>query len=398
MHATPKYDVTEGSDVGRTLDLLFGKAPTIAHREEDTPAPATGIESMIPSRAEIGRHVSRDEALSLPMVFRAVQILAFASKQLSIDTFRNGVRIDDHDLVRRPDPFLARSKWIERTVTSLATTGNAYWELVNHPDGSVAQVKILNPLHVRIRTNGFGQVTGYAVAGRERPLPPSKVKHLTLLSVEGNAYGLGPIQSANPDLRGALDTRDYAANWFDSGGQPNGILKSDQTLNSDRAAEAKKQWNESAGARNGVAVLGQGLSYQPVYIAPKDAQFIESRQFDVTSIARMFGTPASLMLAAVEGSSQTYANVEQDWIAFTRFTLMGYLVEIEDALSELLPGRQRAGFNVEALHRADITTRYAAHKTAIEIGLYSAEYARGIENIPSAAAGVAASDKEIANV
>lgn len=383
--------------MSRISELIFGKAPALAGREETTTEPAAGIEAMIPSRSSAGRLVSVNDALSLNMVFRAVQILAFAGKQLSIDTIRNGLVIDDNDLVRRPDPFLARSKWIERNITALATTGNAYWHLIRDAAGAIVQVKILNPLRVRIETDLVGRVTGYRVAGYDKPLKPSEVRHLTLLSVEGNAYGLGPIQQANPDLRGAIDTRDYASNWFDAGGQPTGILKSDQSLTPDTAARAKSSWNETAGARNGVAVLGQGLSYQPIYIAPKDAQFIESRQFDSTSIARMFGTPASLMLIGVEGSSQTYANVMQEWIAFTRFTLMGYLVEIEDALTDLLPGRQRAAFNVEALHRADIVTRYQAHKTAIEIGLYSTEYARRIENIPAEAAPATIPTEEPSN-
>lgn len=332
-----------------------------------------------PSRAAAPRSVNVGEALGLPAVWRAVHILAIAGKQLSIDTYRYGIQVDDHPLTRLPDPNLSRSSWIEQVVVSLACTGNAYLELKRDPDDTIRAIPVLNPLDVRIKSDSFGTVTGYGYRGRD--LPASRIKHLTLLRVPGTAYGLGPIQAAQPDLRGALDTRDYAANWFQDGGQPNGILSTDQPLPPQTTKAVKDTWNESAGAKNGVAVLSNGLKYQPIFMSPKDVQFIEAQQFNVTAIARMFGIPASLMLTAVDGgTSQTYSNVEQEWLAFLRFTLMGYLVEIEDALSDLLPGKQRARFNVEALLRADTTTRYGSYETAIRAGFLDVDEVRALEN------------------
>lgn len=130
-------------------------------------------------------------------------------------------------------------------------------------------------------------------------------------------------------------------------------------------------------------MLGQGLHYEAMFLNPKDAQFLESMQFSTTQIARLFGTPSSLMLAAVEGSSQTYQNVEQDWLGFVRFSSMQYLIEIEDALSQLLPRGQYAKFNVEALLRTDTTTRYAAYAKAIEAKWMFPDEVRRIENLPA---------------
>lgn len=333
-----------------------------------------------PTRSASSGSVTVTEALGLLNVYRAVQVHAFASKQLSIDTVRYGLLVADHPLVRRPDPDNTRSGWIEQSVVSLASTGNAYYEIIRDGFGQVVALPVLNPLDVRIQTNRDGRVTGYGYRGRS--LAPSKVRHITLLRIPGSAYGLGPIQAAQPDLRGAISTRDYAANWLDDSGVPTGILKSDQPIGAEKAREAKKFWNENAGQKNGVVVLGSGLGYQPIFLTPKDVQFIESQQFSVTQIARLFGTPASLMLAAVEGNSQTYSNVEQDWLAYVRFTLMGYLVEIEDALSDLLPGAQRARFNIEALLRADTTSRYSSYKTAIDAGFMDVDEVRAIEGLP----------------
>lgn len=360
------------SPVGRSIRELLSGTKRSAESGDNTTSGVTA-----PSRSAASGSVSVGEAFGLSMVYRAIQVHAIAAKQLSIETTRYGRRRDDHPLTRRPDPSTTRSAWIEQLVVSMASTGNAYAEIIRDAFGQAIALPVLNPLDVRIRSNREGVVTGYAYRGRE--LRPDQVMHTTLLRIPGSAYGLGPVQAAQPDLRGAISTRDYAAAWLDDSGVPTGVLKSDQHLNPAVASEAKQRWNDDAGQKNGVVVLGNGLDYRPIFLSPKDVQFIEAQQFNVTQIARLFGTPASLMLAAVEGNSQSYSNVEQDWLAYVRFTLMGYLVEIEDALSELLPGAQRARFNVEALLRADTTTRYTSYGTAIDKGFLTVNEVRAIE-------------------
>ncbi|AYD86252.2 portal protein [Microbacterium phage Efeko] len=369
--------------MGRIREWLTG-----SQRSADS-GDNTNTGMTVPSRSAALGHVSVAEAFGLSMVYRAIQIHAISAKQLSIETTRYGRRLDDHPLTRKPDPDSTRSSWIEQLVVSMASTGNGYCEIIRDAFGQAIALPVMNPLDVRIRSNRAGHVTGYAYQGRE--LQKRDVMHVTLLRIPGSAYGLGPVQAAQPDLRGAISTRDYAAAWLDDSGVPTGILKTDQNLNAQTAGEAKTRWNTDAGQKNGVVVLGSGLDYRPIFLSPKDVQFIESQQFSVTQIARLFGTPASLMLAAVEGNSQSYSNVEQDWLAYVRFTLMGYLTEIEDALSELLPGARRARFNIEALLRADTTTRYQSYATAIDKGFMTVAEVREIEGLapldePAAAA------------
>ncbi|QGH78524.1 portal protein [Microbacterium phage Kaijohn] len=356
--------------MGRIREWLAGSS-----RSASSDNPTTGVTA--PSRSAALGTVTVADAFGISMVYRAIQIHAISAKQLSIETTRYGRVVEDHPLTRRPDPQSTRSSWIEQVVVSMASTGNGYAEIVRDAFGQPIALPVLNPLQVRIHTDAAGHVTKYSYRNRE--LQPRDMMHVTLLRVPGSAYGLGPVQAAQPDLRGAISTRDYAAAWLDDSGVPTGVLKSDQNITRDTAAMAKEHWNENAGQKNGVVVLGQGLDYRPIFLSPKDVQFIESQQFSVTQIARLFGTPASLMLAAVEGNSQSYSNVEQDWLAYVRFTLMGYLTEIEDALSELLPGARRARFNIEALLRADTTTRYASYKTAIEAGFLTVPEVREIE-------------------
>ncbi|WP_350348020.1 phage portal protein [Agromyces sp. G08B096] len=371
--------------MGRFADWLLGPIPAEpATREETAPPSDPSTATTPPARTAAPRAVTTGDAFSISMVYRAIQIHAISAKQLSLGAERDGKLVKRTPaLIRRPDLGVSRSAFIEQSVVSLACSGNAYWRKTLDSFGQVQNVAVLNPLDCEPVADAAGKLIGYDYrrgAGTTR-FKPHEVQHLSLLRVPGSLKGLGPIQAAQVELRGALDLRDYSSNWFEDSGVPNGVLKSDQHLTAEVAKQAKAQWNESQGARKGVAVLGAGLAYQQIFLSPADAQFLESQKFTVTQIARLFGVPASLMLASIEGSTQTYANVEQDWLGYIRFALMSYLVEIEDALTELLPRGTSAKFNVEALLRSDTTTRYNAHKVALEAGFMTVAEVREIENL-----------------
>jgi HK97 family phage portal protein len=154
-------------------------------------------------------------------------------------------------------------------------------------------------------------------------------------------------------------------------------------LSPDQAVAAKDAWNATAGAKNGVAVLGNGLAYQPMYLNPRDAMFIEAQAFNVQQIARLFGIPANMLMASVDGNSMTYTNMEQEQMAFVRYTLSQYIVEIESALSHLLTRGTMVKINVDSLLRSDTLTRYQAHKLAIESGWMTIDEVRAIEDLPT---------------
>lgn len=344
----------------------------------------TMSEALLPPSRNQSPVIELSDALGLSMVYRAINIHAIAAKQMSIDVYRAGQVIEQPSWVRQPDFRINRPAWVEQNVVSLATSGNAYWEIARDQSGRIMNLQVLNPLDVTINSKDDGTVESYKVvsSAKERTLRPESVQHISLLRVPGTNYGLGPIQAAKRELKGAIDTRDYSSNWFEESGIPSGVLKSDQVLSPDQATAAKNAWNLTAGAKNGVAVLGQGLSYAPIFLSPSDAQFIESQNFNVTQVARLFGVPSSLMLADAGGSSMTYQNVEQDWIGYIRFSLMSYLIEIEQGLTMLLPRGQEARFNVDSVLRSDTLTRYNAYKIGIEAGFLTVDEVRASEANP----------------
>mgnify|MGYP000058225607 CR=1 FL=1 len=348
----------------------------------ETEQRAARTDILPPSRTDSSSpSVQMAEALSLAMVYRAINILASA-KQMSLHVYKDEEKMPSPAFIRQPDVSISRSAFIEQTIVALATNGNAYWRITRDAQGRVQNLKCLNPLDMIIVTDTEGNIQGFNYG--DKRYRPDEIQHLMLMRVPGSVYGLGAIQAAQRELRGALDTRDYSSKWFSNSGVPNGVLKSDQILSPDQAQAAKEAWNASAGAKNGVAILGNGLNYTPVYLSPADAQFLEVQNFNVTQVARLFGVPSSLMLAPVEGTSLTYQNVEQDWIGFVRFSLApSYLVEIEDAFSMLLPGRNQVKFNIDSLLRSDTLTRYQAHKIAIEAGFMTAAEVRNLEDLPN---------------
>lgn len=354
-------------------------------RRAQRSAMAAGV--MPPSRT--ADSLTLEGATSLHAVYRAIEILTNSGSQLSIDSKRSGrIVADPPALLRRPSLEMDRPDFIEETIMSMVVDGNFFWHKKRGPGREVLELELWNPHHVTVSRDDKGRKV-FQHLGKE--YSAADVIHRSRMKLPGQLRGRSVITAARADLTAAVRTRDHAAAIFDPAGMTNGLISSEQALVADDAKVVRRVWNyldpetgepidaDANPAR--IRVLGKGMSYQALTINPKDAQWLESQGFNVTVIARMFGTPASLMLAALEGNSQTYSNVEQDWLAFVRFTLMGYLRKIESAFTELLPVGQTAVFNVEGLLRADTKTRYEAHALALTNRWMVDDEVRAIENL-----------------
>mgnify|MGYP000320010641 CR=1 FL=1 len=324
--------------------------------------------------------VTTTDALSLASVFRAVSILSTAMKQLKAHAYRDDLQVASPLWMRSPSLTLTRSAFMEQVTNSLSLSGNAYLLATRNGRGETIGVDVLNPFDVQIQANDDGTLAGYTYRGTVQ-YSKSDIQHLAYLRVPGNLYGLGPIQAANAELLAAKDTRDYQSTWFSDSGVPSGVLRTDQPLSVDQATAAKDAWNATAGAKHGVAVLGNGINYTPMYLNPVDLQFIESQKFNTTTIARLFGISPQMLAAALDGSSMTYTNVEQEYISFVRFTLQNYIVELENALTALLPRGLEAKIATEQLLKSDTLTRYQAHAIAIQNGWMTTDEVRNLENL-----------------
>jgi HK97 family phage portal protein len=340
-------------------------------------APLPGV--IPPRRAAPAGSVTPAAALAISSFYRGVQILATSLSQLTIDQYRGSTPIAPSQLAIKPDPQQEAAHLWQETGVSLCTTGNAYWRHRMLGD-RVIGVQLLHPSEVYMAVDPDTLDTIYSWRGQS--IPAARMSHLKLLRTGPGMLGLGPVQAAQIELRGAIEARDYGSKWLTESDVPTGVLSSDQVLTKEQADTYRSIWRgdgDTSPAGHRVRVLGQGLRYSPILLKPADVQFIETRQFNKTEIATLLGVPASLLLARVDGASLTYSNVEQEWINYTRFTLMAYLREMEVALSALLPLGNTVRFNVDGLLRTDLKTRYEAHQIALTAGFLDDDEVRALE-------------------
>lgn len=350
-----------------------------------------------------GTALNGDGAVALVPVYRAVQVLTTAAAQLPLVVERAGAALSGAavpPLVRKPDLTLSRSEWLEQCVQSLVLTGNLFVLRHRDPAGAIVELQVLPPDQVTITEHHeHPRVSQYRLQYHHdgKTYSRNDVDHQALMRHPGKLRGLGPIQAARAELIGAQELRDYSANWFDSTGQPAGILSASGQIGPNDARAMRRAWNQQDPATGEpiapednptrVRVLGNGADYKPLYLNPEDAQWLEARKFSTTEVARLFGIPSSLMLAPVEGTAMTYQNVESEWISFVRFTLMQYLRKIEEALTALTPLGQVVRFNLEGLLRSDTETRYRSYETGLRAGFLTVNEVRALEGRPPVPGG-----------
>lgn len=322
------------------------------------------------------------DPLQLSTVFRGVQVLQTAIAGLPLHEMRGGVKLNTlTSIIDRPDANRSRRDFISDIVASLCLDGNAFVRKLRY-DGEVVSCQVLPPSLVTVRDDGrdpAAPVLRYSYLGRE--YTPDEITHLKFLNVPGLLRGLGPISAAREEVEGAKMARDYKARFYTDSSNVKGYLKSDQKITPDSAKQAKDDWGK-AGKAGDIKVVGSNLTYVPLDMKPADLQFLETQKFDTTQIARLLGIPASIMLAAVDGSNLTYSNIEQSWIEFADYTLAAYTGEIEELLSSLLPRGRVVRFDWDSSRRADMADRYNAYKTAIGSGWLTVDDVRDREGLP----------------
>ncbi len=324
------------------------------------------------------------EPLQLSTVFRSVQVLQTAITGLPIVEQRGGRDLPDvSPMVLQPDVSRSRRDFIADIVASLVLDGNAFTRIVRDWKGEIVTCEMLPPQYVTVTDESDDPACpdlrfsylGHAYTADD-------VVHSKFLNVPGRLRGLGPISAAREEIDAAQLARDYKARFFTDGSNLKGYLRTSENITQEAAQQAKASWKAS-GEAGDIKVVGKNLEYVPLSLKPADLQFLETQKFDTTQIARLLGIPASIMLAAVDGSNLTYSNIEQSWIEFADYTLAAYTGEIEEIFNRLLPRGRTAKFDWDSSQRANMSDRYTAYKTAIEAGFLTVDDVRRKEGLPA---------------
>ena len=330
------------------------------------------------SVADAGTLVDQWSALSIPGVWRGVNLIANAIGGLPLQDYRNGVRIETPPILSRPNPPETRIETISAAIAACIIHGN-FIALLGAPNatGYPDTIYPIAPERVNLKVENGRKI--WQIDGQI--FDQSEVMHVKGFSLPGHHFGVGLLQAQRQGLGTAIALNEYAARYFSGGGQPSGILySSNPDLDASEAALLKQQWMQHYGGRSREpAVLNESTKIEPISDNAGDAQLVESRTFDLTEIANMLGLPAYYLGAP--NSSRTYSNIENEQQQLLRFSLAPWMIRFEQAFSDLLPRGQVAKFNVDAFLRTDTLTRYQAHKIGIEGGFLTPDEARALEDL-----------------
>ncbi len=346
-------------------------------------------------QAASGVTVNENTALQSTAVFACVRILAETIASLPLPVYRRlqgggKERAADHYLYPllhdQPNPEMTSFEFRETLMGHLALWGNAYAEIERDGAGRVRALWPLRPDRMQIRRDAHGLRYEYTLPdGLIAVLRQRNIMHIRGLS--GNAIvGYYPIRLAREAIGLALATEEFGARFFGSGSRPGGVLEHPGKLSDEAAKRLRQSWEDVHSGLSGahrVAILEEGIKWHQIGIPPEDAQFIDTRKFQIAEIARIFRVP--LHLLDEHDKAATYASVEQFALQFVIHTIRPWLVRWEQAFKRdlFLPqerDRYFAEFLVEGLLRGDIESRYRAYATARQWGWMSANDILELEN------------------
>lgn len=351
-------------------------------------------------KSKAGKTVNAETALYSSAVTACVRVLAETMASLPLAVFRRDkakrVAAPDyylHPLLHdSPHPLLTAFEFIELGMGHLCLRGNFYCFKEVNRSGQILSLTPLLPQNMQVTINPDGKTRQYNytdVQGKPRIFQEDEIWHLKGLSLDG-ILGVSPITIAREAIGLALAIEDYSARFYANDARPGGLLTSPGMLSPDAQTRLKKAITDSTTGENRfkLLVLEQGLKWESVGLSQGDAQFLETRHFQIEEIARVFRVPCFLIGHSSGSTPQTYASAEQFMLSFVTHTIRPWCVRWEKSINHYLisPADRAkgyfAGFNLDALLRGDTSTRFGAYSQAITARIMNPNECRAKENLP----------------
>ena len=362
----------------------------------------SNIFNSIFSSSSSGKSVSQTSALSVTAVYSCVRILSEAIAGLPLHTYKykglNGKeKAVDHPLYfllhDEPNPEMTSFVFRETLMSHLLLWGNAYAQILRNGKGDVIALYPLAPNRMTVDRASNGKIYyTYSTSDDDNPKLKSKgqvylkaedVLHIPGLGFDG-LLGYSPIAMARNARGMAMACEEYGAKFFANGASPSGVLEHPSTIkNPDKLRESWNSLFKGSSNSHQIAVLEEGLKYQPISISPNEAQFLETRKFQINEIARIFRIPPH-MIGDLEKSS--FSNIEQQSLEFVKYTLDPWVTRWEQSIHRRLfkdseKTEYFVKFNVDGLLRGDYASRMNGYATGRQNGWLSANDIRELENM-----------------
>ena len=375
----------------------FGQA-----RDKPVDKAADAGYSFLFGRTTSGKPVNERTAMQTTAVYACVRILAEAVASLPLHVYEyqddGGKKlVHDHPLYYllhdEPNPEMTSFVFRETLMSHLLIWGNAYAQIIRDGAGRVLGLYPLLPDKMDVQRDDRENI--YYVYSRnsdENPmfkeygdirLKAEDVLHIPGLGFDG-LIGYSPIAMAKNAVGMTLACEEYGASFFANGANPGGVLEHPGVLKD--PSKVRESWNSVyRGVNNAhkIAVLEEGMKYQQIGIPPEEAQFLETRKFQINEIARLYRIPPH-MVGDLDKSS--FSNIEQQSLEFVKYTLDPWVIRWEQSLqrSLLLPGEKGKYFiklNVDGLLRGDYQSRMNGYAVGRQNGWFSANDIREMENM-----------------
>lgn len=341
-----------------------------------------------------GVTITPETAPRLTAVYRSISLIASTIAQFPLRTYRHQGVQEMPELVPSPaylgqpnDDDTAMEFW-ERAVAHLLSRGNAYLYKERDNGGAIRNLVLVHPANVDVRAeDGHKVFSVQSASGRRDDYTAREVLHIPALGYDG-LTGLSPIGLAKGVLETLAATEQYAAKLFGSGALATGVLSVDRRLQKNDVEEIKARWREQYGGSqnaHGVMVLDKGTQFDPISIPPEHAQFLESRNFGVQEVGRLFGVPLDLlMLPAAGAGGRALAEYNAQFVIYTLGSWMARIaarVSMDINRGGLTVRGQYVEHDAAALLRGDVLTRYRAYQLAITSGWMKRSEPRQVEGL-----------------
>ena len=320
---------------------------------------------------------SMSSALSVVPVFAACRLISDSIATLPLQAYRKTG--DVRTPIALPAVFdtETRIEWVQQALMSLLLRGNAYGLVVaRSDDGTPKRVQWLNPERVDIDEAGTKPVFRY----NGTVVPDVDMKHIPAYAMPGTVKGLSPIGACSMLADTGAATQKMMRDWFAGRGIPGVTAQNTSKVLSAAEAETVSDRLRARMRTGQPFVHGSDWDINFMSLPADDAGFVSAAKLNATQVATIYGIPPE-MIGGETGSSLTYSTVEMNQHNLAALTLRPWLAKLEQEFSSWIYRPRYVRFNVDAMIRVDVKTRYDIHQIAREIGMRNVDEIRALEDL-----------------
>lgn len=324
-----------------------------------------------------GPIVTPDSAMQHATVWAAVTLLSDLVSTFTWNAWEESTdeltTVRPPSIVTNPSTYVDAVDWRRQIMVSWLLRGNAYGIVQERDNNGVAtRVDIIHPDLVTVmRMSPLLGPFRFMVMGEQMDLYPlGDLLHVPAYTIPGSPIGLSAINYARQSIGVGLASEEFAARFFGDGAHPTSIITTDTEVTKEQAEIVKDRVTQAISHRREPAVLGLGMKWQQVQIAPEESQFLETIKANRLTIAQFFGlASAAELIGAESSSSMTYSNVSQKSLNLLTYGLRPWLVKMQGIYDSLTPPTMRVRPNVDELLQVDPKTRADIQTEQVRAGL-----------------------------